>query len=654
MPSEPSTAVDLSARALGSDRYLPAWQVGDLPEPPRPGWKLWVGLIGPGIVLAGTSIGSGEWLFGPAVTAQYGAALLWLALISILLQGFCNLTMMRYTVYSGEPIIVGGLRTWPGPWGWMTCWAIFDIASVWPYNASNAAVPLAALILGHLPQTDADRALVKGLGMTVFVLAFVPLVFGGTVYRMLEKIMTAKLVLVLGYLSLIAVTLVSWPVIRDVCTGFFLVGTVPVRAQTIILERDFSIQQERGASVYRAQGTWEKDGQPTGEFLVTAASRTTKVDLRKSKDLTPELKEIHDHLLERVRTLAAPRRFFVETETNGTLMTAEGEVVNHHLWKPSRLSLRDSTGTRVFTEVSQVPEPYSDRFRNLLEHEGAEYVGLVSYARETGGLPPLDWAMVVAFIGIAGAGGLSNTLFSNYARDKGWGMGASVGAIPSAVGGRTISLSHIGCAFVPTGKNLERWHGWMRHILRDQWVWIAASILGMALPCMMSLEFIRNVPVTDDRVAAMTAGGIADRYPGLGSIFWFTTLACGFLVLAPGQVSVCDQIARRWTDMIWTGGGRAHRLSRGEVRFVYYGILAFYAVLGMVILWFLRPIAIAEIGVVLGNLSLGFSTLQALHVNRKLLPRELRPSPLLQVGTFCCGIFFLAVSIAVILTFKPK
>ena len=35
--------------------------------------------VGPGfIVLAGTSIGSGEWLFGPAVTAQYGAALLWL------------------------------------------------------------------------------------------------------------------------------------------------------------------------------------------------------------------------------------------------------------------------------------------------------------------------------------------------------------------------------------------------------------------------------------------------------------------------------------------------------------------------------------------------------------------------------------------------
>ena len=654
MSSQPPHAIEEPGFEARSDRYLPPWQIGDLPDPPRPGWKLWVGLIGPGIVLAGTSIGSGEWLFGPAVMAQYGAALLWLALLSILLQGFCNLTMMRYTVYSGEPIIVGGLRIWPGPRFWMPCWALFDIASIWPFNASNAAVPLAAIILGRLPQTDDDRMIVKALGFVIFLLAFVPLVFGGTVYRMLEKIMTAKLVLVLGYLSLIAVTLVSWPVIRDVCTGFFRVGTVPLRAETIILERDFNLQEQQGANVYRAQGTWEKDGKPTGDFSVTTASRVSRFDLRASEKLTPEMIEIRDHLLERARGLSTPRGFFVETRAGNVTLSAEGEIIHHHLWKPSRLSLRDPGGTRNYSDISQVPEPYTERFRNLLVHEGVEYVGLLSYARETGGLPPLDWAMVVAFIGIAGAGGLSNTLFSNYARDKGWGMGASVGAIPSAIGGRTIGLSHIGCAFIPQGANLARWRGWMRYIFRDQWIWIAASILGMALPCMMSLEFIRNVPVTGDRVAAMTAEGIADRYPGLGSIFWITTLACGFLVLAPGQVSVCDQIARRWTDMIWTASGRAHHLSRGEVRFVYYGILVLYALLGMVILWFLSAITIAEIGVVLGNLALGFSTLQALYVNRKLLPRELRPGPLQQAGTLCCGIFFLGVSIAVILTLKPK
>ncbi len=34
-------------------------------------------------MLAGTSIGTGEWLFGPAVSAQYGASLYWLALYVI-------------------------------------------------------------------------------------------------------------------------------------------------------------------------------------------------------------------------------------------------------------------------------------------------------------------------------------------------------------------------------------------------------------------------------------------------------------------------------------------------------------------------------------------------------------------------------------------
>src|SRR5262249_1968549 len=127
---------------------LPSWQIGELPSPPGGGWRLWVGLLGPGVLLAGASIGTGEWLFGPAVTAQYGGTLLWLASISIIAQVFCNLEMMRYTLYCGEPIVVGYFRTWPGPLAWTVCYALLDIASIWPYNASNAAVPLAAAVLG--------------------------------------------------------------------------------------------------------------------------------------------------------------------------------------------------------------------------------------------------------------------------------------------------------------------------------------------------------------------------------------------------------------------------------------------------------------------------------------------------------------------------
>jgi hypothetical protein len=62
----------------------------------------------------------------------------------------------------------------------------------------------------------------------------------------------------------------------------------------------------------------------------------------------------------------------------------------------------------------------------------------------------------------------------------------------------------------------------------------------------------------------------------------------------------------------------------------------------------LPALQIAKIGAVLGNLALGFSTLQALYVNRVLMPLGLRPKAALQIGTACCGIFFLAISMAVL------
>ena len=115
--------------------------------------------------------------------------------------------------------------------------------------------------------------------------------------------------------------------------------------------------------------------------------------------------------------------------------------------------------------------------------------------------------MLAAFAAIAGIGGTTNTLLSNYALDNAWGMGKLVGAIPSAVGGSTVTLSHVGKVFPVDENNLRRWRGWMRYILRDQViVWMLCCFVGMALPCMISLEFIRNVSVEGHRVSYTLRG----------------------------------------------------------------------------------------------------------------------------------------------------
>ncbi len=472
---------DLASRA---SRYFPAWEEGELPQPPAFGWRHWTALIGPGLLMVGSNIGGGEWLFGPIVTARYGGQLMWLATLSIGFQVFYNLAVMRYTLYCGEPIFVGFFRTAPGPMFWAFFYLLVDLGGIWPYLASNAAVPLAAAFLGYLPGPE-DDSLVRTLGYAIFLSAFVPLIFGGKIYNAVERVMITKLVLVLGYLSFIGLFMVSAGTWLDIFSGFLKFGSIP-----------------------------------------------------------------------------------------------EGDV---------------------------------------------------------------DWATLAAFAAIAGAGGLSNMNFSNYARDKGWGMGLEVGAIPSFVGGKKVSLSHVGKVFALDPGNLQRWRGWIRHIVRDQTaVWAVGCVLGMALPSMLSLEFIPGAQVAGHAAAAMTARGIADR---AGEIFWFLTLLCGFIVLAPGQISDVDGIIRRWTDVIWTGSRRVRHLKGHQVKNVYYIIMLAYCAWGLIALRLTpNPLVLAIVTGALRNIGLGATAIHALYVNRRLLPPQLRPGKFLQLGLVGCFVFFMGIS----------
>jgi hypothetical protein len=347
--------------------------------------------------------------------------------------------------------------------------------------------------------------------------------------------------------------------------------------------------------------------------------------------------------------LARPGRFLIEDRKDGTTLHVSGEIIAHRDWRAERFAVITADQKHEYVSLAEVPEPHRKRFEELLYHKGLTHVGLVSYTREHGRLPPQDWAMLAGFAAIAGLGGMANTLFSNYARDKGWGMGKFVGAIPSAIGGRNVSLSHTGRVFPLDAENRSRWFGWMRHIRRDQFVWTFVQFVGMALPCMLTLEFIRNATVAGDRVAAMTAEGMADRHPDYRFLFWTLTLFCGFIILAPGQVSVNDQIARRWTDILWTTTKWARRFAGPKVKFLYYGILSIFCLWGLVVLAMFDAFQILKISTVLQNVALGFSSLHALYITRSLMPRELRPSLFMQLGTLVCGVFFLGISAIVVL-----
>ncbi len=465
---------------------FPPWEKDELPEAPPPlHARNLATLVGPGLVMVGANIGGGEWLFGPLVTAQYGGGVMWLATLAILMQVFYNLSVMRYTLCCGETIFVGFFRTPPGVGFWTVFYILGDLAIFFPYLASNAAVPLASVILGRLPG-PADSSLVRTLGYCVFLAAFIPLLFGGKVYNTLERIMTAKLALVLSFLLVMVLVFTAPATWWEIGSGFFRFGSLP-----------------------------------QGEF---------------------------------------------------------------------------------------------------------------------------NWATLAAFAAVAGAGGLTNSAFSNYTRDKGWGMGARVGAIPSAVGGRRIRLSHSGKTFELSEENRRRWAGWLRLIRRDQLLlWAPGCLLGMALPAMFSYEFLRGVQnVEGNAVAAMSAQAVGARH---GQIFWYLTLLCGFLIMAPTQVSQLDNISRRWTDVLWIGSSRLRRLEGHQVKYVYYAILGLYGIWGLVALRLTpNPLVLAIASGVLWNFALGISALHTLWVCAALLPRPLRPRRLQFAGLLACAVFYLGIS----------
>lgn len=265
-------------------------------------------------------------------------------------------------------------------------------------------------------------------------------------------------------------------------------------------------------------------------------------------------------------------------------------------------------------------------------------------------MPRLDVESMKLFTtlaGIAGVGGLTQTAICAYTREQGWGMGRKVGAIASMVGGQPVELAHSGATFQPTPTALERWRGWLRLVHLDQWqVWLPASLIGLALPAVISMEVIPRGTTADRWVlASMMASGVDARIGGaLGQVLWHAMLFCGFLVLFPVTITTVDGFLRRWVDVTWTSSGILRKLEPRHVLRVYYGFLAGYVVMSFGFLSFASPLWLVIVAANVNNLALGLSCLHVLAINTRLLPPELRPSHKSRVALALSGVYFLSLA----------
>jgi hypothetical protein len=638
------------AEAHPGSKSMPRWNVGELGEAPRFKLKNWAMMLGPGLVVGGSAIGGGEWLTGPMVTAKYGGGLLWLATLSILGQVVYNIEISRYTLYTGEPIFTGKFRTPPGPMVWVCVYLLLDFGSVFPYLAAFAATPLATVILGDVPNAESGiaynlfgsgvdvshKSLLRSMSYLIFLGAMVPLIFGGKIFNTLKVVMSFKIFTVLGFLLILGFCYAAPSTWSEIFSGFVKFGNVPIRR----------IEDANGNGILDPGEDWDNDKkldvmEPSLKLKFATFFKkayATDIDEDGQPDnmvnLGTEAEPVYWPDID--RDGQPDETIMYDTNGDGTL---EG---------PFKIDKDGDGKLDLFVDIDEDTIRDGDNLDNLF---AAAYRNVFGNSETRSEWPTIDWSMIAflsALVAISGSGGLSNTVISNYTRDQSWGMGHHVGAIPSVMGGHDIQLSHVGTVFLVTDEAMSRWKRWYRHVVRDQVVvWMPACFFGLALPSMLSVEFLlRGTEVADKWVAAsMTAGAVQERVGGqLGTFFWGMTLFCGFLVLAPSMATAADGIVRRWVDVFWTASKTLRRLDPKSIRYVYFSVLAIYAVFGMTMLSLEEPETLLVVATTIFNYALGFSCWHTLWLNLVLLPKRLRPNWFIRISLFLAGSFFLMIA----------
>jgi hypothetical protein len=474
-------------RTLEARSGLDAWAQADLPAPPTPKGLGWMAVVGPGVIVLGASIGSGEFLLGPAVFVRHGLSLLWVTTVAVVLQTVFNTEVMRYTLATGEPVVTGFMRTRPSSTAWAWLYAVlYFLQNGWPAWAGTAAAAIFFLFARRLAG-PADAAAIYYIAVGTFLACVAVLSVGRRIERTLELLNWVLIVCILGSFLALAVFIVpleTWFAAAAGLVGFDAVG-----------------------------GTFE--------FLPAG----------------------------------------------------------------------------------------------------------------------VDFFLLGALAAYSGCGGVGNLTLSNWARDRGYGMGERAGYIPAALGGHKVKLVHSGFIFPHEAEAMRRWHGWWRIVRADQWgVFFVGAILGMMLPALLYVTLLpRGSDIQNLGIGAALAHGVGAR---AGALLGGVTAFLGAWILLKTQLDLLEGMVRAITDILWTGSRRVRTWRGGDVRAVYYSVLGAVVLWGIAALRVAQPIVLLKLGANVAGVVLIVASLHLLYLNTRLLPPHIRPSMWRRAALVAMALFY--------------
>jgi hypothetical protein len=458
-----------------------------MPIPPAPTGLGWLAVVGPGVIVLGASIGSGEFLLGPAVFVRHGLSLLWITAAAVILQAVFNTEVMRYTLATGEPVFTGFMRTRPSSTGWAWLYVVlYFLQFGWPAFAATAAGAIFFLFMQRLP-VAADGSAIYYVGVGTFLSCAAVLTIGRRIERTLE--------------------LLNWVLVVCILGGFLVLALMFVPA--------------RG---------WLAGLAGLGGF-----------DLAQGRfDIMP-------------------------------------------------------TGA--------------------------------------------DFFLLGALVAYSGAGGVINLALSNWARDRGYGMGERAGYIPGAIGGTKVHLAHSGFVFGDDEESMRRWHGWWRIVRADQWgVFAAGAIVGMVLPALLYVRFLP--PGTDIQGLGISAALAFSVRDTAGPLLAGGIAFLGAWILFKTQLDNLEGMVRAITDILWTGSPRVRAWRGGDVRAVYYTVLTAIVLWGVIALRLAQPIVLLKLSANVAGVVFVIASLHLLYVNTRLLPAHVRPPMWRRITLVVIALFY--------------
>jgi len=224
--------------------------------------------LGPGLLLAATSIGGSHLVLAPTAGARFGTDLLWLVLVAHLFKYHAFEFGPRFAVGTGTSLLAGYARM-PGPRGWAVWAGLVDMVLESVGVLAAVAGLTGAILHGAFP----------GLGVAAWTLVVVAVVVGMLVvgrYRLLTR--TAALML--GFLTV--GTIVAFfgrpPSVGEFASGF--VPSIPTGSLLLVSAILGWMPTGIGVSIWHSLWLLEDPRFAGGQHSVVSRFKASLRDMR--------------------------------------------------------------------------------------------------------------------------------------------------------------------------------------------------------------------------------------------------------------------------------------------------------------------------------------------------------------------------------------